>query len=89
MAQKLMRYGATYHRLQEEHCNGTCRFCKVDVVCEKEIRIELHIMDLIGNAEIPASIKFGGDPRGCTVKLVFLSGRTNDFGAEGVIVPGA
>lgn len=31
----------------------------------------------------------GGDPRGCTVKLVLRSGLKNDFGGEGYCVPGA
>ena len=31
----------------------------------------------------------GGDPRGCTVKLVLRSKRSNDFGGEGYCVPGA
>lgn len=31
--------------------------------------------------------KFGGDPRGCTVKLQMPSGRTNDWGGEGICVP--
>lgn len=32
-------------------------------------------------------VVFGGDPRGCTVKLVFRDGFTNDFAGEGVLVP--
>lgn len=36
-----------------------------------------------------ASVVFGGDPRGCTVKLVWPDGETNDFGKEGWCVPGA
>ena len=32
-------------------------------------------------------VKFGGDPRGCTVKLVMPDGYTNDWGREGVCVP--
>lgn len=30
---------------------------------------------------------FSGDPRGCTVKLTFKDGFTNDFGGEGYCVP--
>jgi hypothetical protein len=33
------------------------------------------------------SVIFSGDPRGCTVKLVFADGFTNDWGNEGYCVP--
>lgn len=33
------------------------------------------------------NVIFGGDPRGCTVKLVFHDGYTNDFGGQGYCVP--
>lgn len=32
-------------------------------------------------------VRFSGDPRGCTVKLIFHDGATNDFGREGWCVP--
>jgi hypothetical protein len=32
-------------------------------------------------------VKLGGDPRGCTVKLLMADGYTDDFGEEGVCVP--
>ncbi len=32
-------------------------------------------------------VQFQGDPRGCTVKLIFSDGFTNDFGKEGYCVP--
>ena len=32
-------------------------------------------------------VKLGGDPRGCTVKLQWADGATNDFGKEGWCVP--
>lgn len=35
------------------------------------------------------SVHFGGDPRGATVKLVMRDGRTDDWGAEGICVPGS
>ena len=34
-------------------------------------------------------VRFGGDPRGCTVKLLFYDGATDDWGKEGWCVPGA
>ncbi len=34
-----------------------------------------------------AGVKFGGDPRGCTVKLIMPNSETNDFGKEGWCVP--
>lgn len=35
------------------------------------------------------AFKLQGDPRGATVKIVVPSGRTNDWGKEGIIVPGS
>lgn len=32
-------------------------------------------------------VKFSGDPRGCTVKLILPNGETNDFGGEGWCIP--
>jgi len=32
-------------------------------------------------------VKLSGDPRGYTVKLIVPSGRTNDWGREGIGVP--
>ncbi len=32
-------------------------------------------------------MRFGSDPRGCTVKLITPDGYTNDMGQEGVAVP--
>jgi len=34
-----------------------------------------------------SGVLFSGDPRGCTVKLVFADGFTNDFAKEGYCVP--
>jgi hypothetical protein len=33
------------------------------------------------------SVLFSNDPRGCTVKIVFVDGYTNDFNKEGYCVP--
>ena len=37
--------------------------------------------------ELGASVAWCGDPRGCVVKLRVKSGRTNDWGREGICVP--
>lgn len=54
---------------------GLCKSCRIEVAIAKECE--------------PFSIKadFQGDPRGCTVKLVVPSGKTNDWGKTGICVP--
>lgn len=37
----------------------------------------------------PITIKYGGDPRGATVKLIMPDGRNDDWGQEGICVPGS
>jgi hypothetical protein len=81
-ADELMRLSRSHHYLQEASCNG-------ELTSRQEARernIEAKIVEL---AKLVGAdrVRFGGDPRGCTVKLVFPSGRTNDWGHEGICVP--
>ena len=54
-------------------------------VSAKSKRIEYRVVQLLA----PFGIKpiFGGDPRGCVLKLNVPSGKTNGWGGEGVCVP--
>ena len=74
----LIRLSRRHARLQERACNEGMPE-GYDERCEKAIR---QICALLGCEPI-----FGSDPRGCTVKLKVPSGKTNDFGGEGICVP--
>ena len=79
--QRLMRYGATVGYLAETACNRE--------LTEREIRkdekVQMDIIEIL--APHDCSAKFGGDPRGCTVKIAVPDGYTNDMGQEGICVP--
>jgi hypothetical protein len=95
-ARALMIDAARHHRLREHQCNGTkrCPTCDggnddcpdcdgsgVQGLAALKGRIKREA-DAFG-----ARVKFSGDPRGCTVKLLFHDGATNDWGREGWCVP--
>jgi hypothetical protein len=100
VADLLCRHGKTYARIQEANCNGVgtyygedqARFAKRQERFERELeRRESKLEDLIrrkcqelGEGFVPV---FGGDPRGNTIKIKVPSGRTNDWGGEGISVP--
>lgn len=56
--------------------------------CYPKICRECRINELV-RAVLPAGFEpiFQGDPRGCVLKLKIPSGRTNDWGQEGICVP--
>jgi hypothetical protein len=78
---RLMRIAAPLQRLAETACNRE--------LTEREIRKEEKLqMDIIAIlAVVDCEAKFGGDPRGCVVKIVVPDGHTNDWGQEGICVP--
>lgn len=78
MLASLLKLSRRHGRLQERACNEQVPEDH-DARCERLIRETC--------AEIGCGAIFSGDPRGCTVKLTVPSGRTNDWGAEGVCVP--
>lgn len=81
VAQRLLRYGATYGRLQEQDCNVGL----TDKERVKESRLALRMADL--SATIGCKVYLSGDPRGNTVKVIVPDGFTNDWGREGICVP--
>jgi hypothetical protein len=98
-AQRLMRYGATYGRLQEALCNGPHYVGladhnkriqaewqrRQDAIPTKEAKIEAAVSELCKTFE--CSPIFSGDPRGNTLKIEVKSGYSNSFGGEGICVP--
>lgn len=84
--QRLMRYGATFHAIKERQCNGYANTDWGRAQESRDSRKETSIRKAI--KEI-ANAHFGGDPRGCTVKIVVPDGATNDWGREGICVPTA
>ncbi len=92
-ANRLMRYGATYSRLQEQACNGYQDWRgnwdeRATKEAEaKEARIEKRVRELC--AAFGCEAVFGGDPRGATIKVKVPDGYTDDWGREGICVPTA
>lgn len=79
-AVKLLRYAATLHRLAVAQCNEPWTDAH-------ETKVE-QTRALVGRS-LP--VDFGAvhnrDPRGAVLKLKVPSGRTNDWGQEGICVP--
>jgi hypothetical protein len=78
---RIMRFASTHQRLAVTACNRE--------LTEKEIRkqetVMMDIIEMCADADVKPL--FGGDPRGCTVKLQVPDGYTNDMGQEGICVP--
>lgn len=122
VARKILRYGATLHRLAEAQCNGDypadngerrvqgCCKCEslwapetlmvrafdvrnphtttaMHAACRicKDCRTE----ELVTEVLAPFNVEpiFSGDPRGVVLKLKVPSGKTDDWGREGLCVP--
>lgn len=77
MARQVMRHAATYQKLQLARCERSL----TDHETAAEAATEKHILALLDGKNGPgAKARFSGDPRGCTVKLVFPSGHNNTWG---------
>lgn len=88
IARKLLRFGATYGRIQEFACNVSSEWQDAyynKTMVPKEARIEKTVTDLL--ASIGCKPVFGGDPRGNTIKVIVPDGYTDDWGKEGICVP--
>jgi uncharacterized protein YukE len=97
-ARLLLRHAKTYARLQEMNCNGVGTwhgesnesFSKRQERFEralekKEQQIKKRIRAIASG--LGFGVIFSGDPRGATVKITVPSGRTDDWGHEGICVP--
>jgi len=101
----LCRSATTYLLVQEGHCNGhpiqSSPSAPIELVNKlqaaweqrlekQETQLEKHISKLALQLPGVKAVKFGGDPRGSTVKLVMHDGRYGgDWGQEGIPVPGS
>lgn len=81
--QRVMRLSSTINWLATEDCNTGL----TDWKRAKYHRFRNKVRDLC--AEYGCGVKFSGDPRGATVKIVVPDGYTNDWGGEGICVPGS
>lgn len=78
---RLLRYEATHQRLAVTACNRELTVGEI----RKQENVEMDIIAICAPHDVTPD--FGGDPRGCTVKLKVEDGYTNDFGQEGICVP--
>lgn len=101
LAKKLMRYGATYGRIQEHGCSSPDYTANMlphmvkaiesnwDRLTEryeaKEKRIESQVKEICDRLKV--GVRFQGDPRGHTIKLVFPDGYHTNWDGETVGVP--
>jgi hypothetical protein len=91
LATRLMYYGAAYARIQERACNGHQKPNGDwdEQAALRDERRETKLEETITKLCEPFDCKpkFGGDPRGATIKIVVPDGYTNDWGHEGICVP--
>lgn len=101
-AELLLRHGRTYANIQEMCCNGPGTWYgesnesfqkrqeRHDKWIEKrEQQLEKRIRQICKELGDGFGVIFQGDPRGSTVKITVPSGKTNDWGKEGICVPTA
>lgn len=103
-AERLMRYGATLARIAELECSGPLgnrQFSQevADAIIKrwneegwpkmaaKRERIQDKVIRLC--ASLRATPVFSNDPRGCCLKIAVTTGKTDDWGREGICVPTA
>ena len=101
-ARLLCRHGKTYSRIQVAICNGTEWMLSETQeshrerqawheawTAKREAQLEKRIKGIVAGLGAGFGVILGGDPRGCVVKITVPSGKTNDFGREGICVPTA
>lgn len=74
--ERLLKLAKAHGKLQEKACNSELS----DREKAREAKIEQEIANLLHPSGIKA--KFGGDPRGYTVKLILPNKRYNTWGGE-------
>lgn len=87
-ASSLIELARKHHRYMERLCGDEafCRQCDEDGEHPRVKDCREHIA-LVARHVGATEVIFSGDPRGCTVKLTFADGFTNDFAHEGYCVP--
>ncbi len=74
----LIRLTTKHHRLMEDYCNDGE---------EPPTLANLRGKIRAAASDCTCSVRFSGDPRGATVKLLLPNGNTNDWGKEGWCIP--
>ena len=101
----ICRSAVSYLHVQEDICNGHPAMGETWIAGKeanrlqagweawtdkREAQLEKHITKLALQLPGVKAVKFGGDPRGSTIKLVMHDGRYGgDWGQEGIPVPGS
>lgn len=85
-AGKLMTKAQRHHYLMERMCSDPAFVTDDEGTNPEVIKVRNEIVKLVHRLGV-MNIVFSGDPRGCTVKLIFKDGYTNDWGREGYCVP--
>lgn len=87
-AKRMISHAKTHHHMMERLCSdeGFCREINEEGEHPQVIRCRQRI-EACARRLGCKGVLFSGDPRGCTVKLVFEDGYTNDFAKEGYCVP--
>jgi len=85
---RLMTLAREHHAMMEDACNGAEIYDANGDPLPALDSIQTRLEQIVREIGV-AAVVFGGDPRGCTVKLTFADGATNDFGGEGWCVPRA
>ena len=99
-ARLLLRHGTTYHRLQEDACNGvgtwhgesnesfSKRQDRFERALErKEQQTEKRVRAIVAELGAGFTVTFGGDPRGCTMVVGVPSGKYDNWERSGICVP--
>lgn len=88
-ARRLMSLAKQHHKHMEAQCNGTWPYGKSWDGEEHPAIVQTcrDSMADLAKSIGATSVIFSGDPRGCTAKLTFADGYTNDFGREGYCIP--
>lgn len=80
---ELCKVGRALDRLAEAACNGEL----TDRQMQRQARLRVGAVALCKALGPGFSPIFGGDPRGCVLKLRVPSGAANDWGKDGYCVP--
>ncbi len=82
---RIMRVSTTLQRLAEESCNIEMNEKQAARHDRKDDQAEALAKRIL--AEVGMTALIGGDPRGAAIKIKVPSGKTNDWGQEGICVP--
>jgi hypothetical protein len=82
----LIRLATRHQKLMVDYCNGDAQLYGADDELLPE-PAELRATIEEAAKQHGCGVKLGGDPRGCTAKLILPNGDTNDWGKEGWCVP--